>query len=324
MRFDRYAGTAFLLVFSLLSCGDGSEGDRVLAQVGDWELTASEFEQEIRRQTEAGRRDSDAFRRKLIEDRVLRAVLAENAREAGYYEHPEVVAELDRIVIAQFVDEEMRERLSGIRVDADEVEASYEAQLERFTTPERARVAAILIPVPARASAAARQSRFDKAEAALAAVREQASDPNAPRSFGAIAVRYSEDQASRYVGGDLGWIDRDTRRGQWGPELARAALALEEPGDLSPLLETPAGFAIVKLLERRAETIRPFDDVAGELRERMLAAKRSRAHEAFLAEMRATVGVELDEAVLAELTSTSSHQPMRSGSAPRPPALPGG
>lgn len=69
--------------------------------------------------------------------------------------------------------------------------------------------------------------------------------------FGKLASRWSEDPGSAAEGGDLGFV----RRGVFFPEFESAAFALEV-NEISEVTESPVGFHIIQLLERRGETIR--------------------------------------------------------------------
>lgn len=68
--------------------------------------------------------------------------------------------------------------------------------------------------------------------------------------FGALAKKYSEDPGSAVQGGDLGFV----QRGVFYPEFEAAAFALEE-GELSGVVESPVGFHVIQLIERRGESI---------------------------------------------------------------------
>jgi parvulin-like peptidyl-prolyl isomerase len=63
-------------------------------------------------------------------------------------------------------------------------------------------------------------------------------------NFIALAKQYSEDQATRGDGGDLGFMPR----GVMPPRFEQAALALQ-PGQISDIIESPAGFQIIQLVE---------------------------------------------------------------------------
>lgn len=68
--------------------------------------------------------------------------------------------------------------------------------------------------------------------------------------FGTLAKIYSEDPGSALKGGELG----DFTRGVMYPEFEAAAFALQ-PDEISPIIETEAGFHILKLIKRKGEYI---------------------------------------------------------------------
>ena len=57
-------------------------------------------------------------------------------------------------------------------------------------------------------------------------------------SFEALARLYSEDPGSAKNGGELGMFSR----GQMYPEFEGAAFSLKSPGDVSEVIESPAGY----------------------------------------------------------------------------------
>jgi peptidyl-prolyl cis-trans isomerase SurA len=68
--------------------------------------------------------------------------------------------------------------------------------------------------------------------------------------FAELAKRHSEDPGSAVQGGDLGYV----KKGVFYPEFESAAFSLNE-GQLSGIVETPVGFHIIQLLEKRGESI---------------------------------------------------------------------
>lgn len=70
-------------------------------------------------------------------------------------------------------------------------------------------------------------------------------------SFGALAVMFSEDPGSSKKRGELGFFGR----GEMFPEFEAAAFKLQTPNEVSPIVETKAGFHILQLIERRGELV---------------------------------------------------------------------
>ena len=70
--------------------------------------------------------------------------------------------------------------------------------------------------------------------------------------FTDFARRYSEDPGTKSSGGDLGFV----RRGEFFTEFEEAVFALKD-NQLSDVVESPIGFHIIQLLERRGEQVHP-------------------------------------------------------------------
>jgi peptidyl-prolyl cis-trans isomerase SurA len=68
--------------------------------------------------------------------------------------------------------------------------------------------------------------------------------------FSELAKENSDDPGSKAQGGDLGFV----KRGVFYPEFEAAAFALAE-GEYSQVVESPVGFHIIQLIERRGESL---------------------------------------------------------------------
>ncbi len=67
--------------------------------------------------------------------------------------------------------------------------------------------------------------------------------------FSTLAVLYSDDVGSARKGGELGLRGRS----EFVPQFAAVAFKLENPGDISRIVETEFGFHIIQLIEKRGE-----------------------------------------------------------------------
>lgn len=64
--------------------------------------------------------------------------------------------------------------------------------------------------------------------------------------FAAYAKRYSADQASAVMGGDVGWVEK----GKFVAEYEKMAYSLQ-PGEISAPVESPFGYHIIQLVDKR-------------------------------------------------------------------------
>ena len=78
--------------------------------------------------------------------------------------------------------------------------------------------------------------------------------------FAALAKKYSDDPGSKDNGGSLGWI----QHGRTVKEFDQAAFALDK-GQVSGLVQSPFGFHIIKLDDKRTAHMQSFDEVKGQI-----------------------------------------------------------
>ena len=142
--------------------------------------------------------------------------------------------------------------VAGQGVSEDKVRAFYASNQEMFKVPEQVHAQYILVvaadadPEAVRADA---KKRIDEARARAAAGED----------FAALAKQYSQD-ATAARGGDIGFFPR----GVMFPKFEEVAFALKV-GDVSEVFQTPKGYNVLKVLARKPEAIRPFDEVKNAL-----------------------------------------------------------
>lgn len=132
-----------------------------------------------------------------------------------------------------------REVDSKLVISEADIEAFLATQETQGNKGEEVELAHILVVVPEQATAVSIRNFQRKAEDALAKLKSGA-------SFAQVAAGYS-DARDAMQGGELGW--RPTNQ---LPALFSEPLANMKPGELSPILRSPSGFHIIKLLNRRS------------------------------------------------------------------------
>lgn len=137
----------------------------------------------------------------------------------------------------------LREKQFGM-VDATqrEVEEFFNTYKDSLgTIPEKVKIHHIYINP--KLSVTLKQKYRTKIEALLDSIKAGA-------DFSELAKQHSEDPASAVHGGDLGFV----KKGVFYPEFESAAFALKE-GEISGVIESPVGFHIIQLIEKRGESI---------------------------------------------------------------------
>jgi len=308
----------FALIGFLPGCGKGPSTERLpsnaVATVNGQVIAHDTFVKELARRPAAfagGQAGSDE-KQALLEQLIRFEVLYQKALAAGYDKDPEIVAEIKRMVAAKYLEDQMA-KLGHPKVGDEEVAAYYKTHADRFGGSGKVRVALIELKVPRTAQA---ERRAEVANLAQALLAEAATNPPADGTFGLLAQHHSEDQASRYRGGDIGWVSVDDTNTVWDPAVMAAILKLKVPEELAPVIETPTAFYLVKLVERRPARARPLPDVKAGI-EWLVARERAEQQEqAFYNALKQGLQIRTNHALLEAI-------PLPAKNPGAPPAGPG-
>ena len=224
------------------------------------------------------------------------------------------VAVFGTSMVTRYQQSHFAQSLQAIQVSDDEVAAFYQSHAQEFAVPPRYQAAIVAIEVPKTATPEAREKARQRAEEALAAAH--ALDASV-HHFGEVASKYSDDRASRYQGGVIGWlIQYQGEHYKWDQKVLDAVFSLK-PGQIGPIVETDHGFYLVRLVDRQEAAARPLAALADGIRQRLLRDKRRAMEDQLYQQLYSDVGVKVDEALL---TTIESPQPQKAA----PPALPTG
>jgi peptidyl-prolyl cis-trans isomerase SurA len=249
--------------------------DRIVAVVNKEVITLTELDQAVaaaeRQLRRQGTRlpEPGVLRRQMLERLILDRAQLQRARDTGIrVDELQVDSAVQRIAqnngmtLAGFrkalesdgvsftaFREDLREQIMLSRLREREVEEKIQVsdgEIDLFLEEMKSRpaeraeydLAHILVRVPEQASPERIEAARARAEKALAEARAGA-------DFARLAASYS-DAADALKGGALGWRAHDRL-----PELFARTVARMNPGEVSDVLRSPAGFHVVKLVSRR-------------------------------------------------------------------------
>jgi hypothetical protein len=115
--------------------------------------------------------------------------------------------------------------------------------------------------------------------------------PSEIRTFGELSVDFSEDQTTRYNGGDAGWFQHVAEKYQLPSSVLNAGFVLKQPGEISELIRTTNGVYLVRLIERRLSDPRNLGATDELARHRLLLQKRKQAEAQFVAEAKSNLSI---------------------------------
>jgi peptidyl-prolyl cis-trans isomerase C len=219
-------------------------------------------------------------------------------------------------MIQELIKKQLDEKMSGSDIPDAELKSFYEAHLDDYVKPERARIYHIFLP--AKDGKEKAQARA-KASSLLKDIqsREKKGEANA---FQAAAIKESKDALSAPMGGDLRFLSKDELTKTHGAELANAAFDLKNPGEVVGPLDTPAGVELVKLQVKTVALNRTFDESKETVRGRMARERRSKQYDDFVKKLRDGGKVSIDEVELAKVNAEAAPMPVATPQAPPAPA----
>jgi len=241
--------------------------------------SAAEFEEELAREITLGKIESalqtsvvvspkaaEAEYRRNNESAKIKYVLYPASREAASVTvTPAEVQQYYTLHQAQYTHGEQRAAkyliadYAKLRAQMNPSDAElrkiYEQRHDEFKAPAGAHILHILIKVDQGAPPAADAEAKAKAESIVKQLRAGA-------DFGKLAQANSGDPSSAGKGGDMGWVDKGTTVEPF--DTAAFSMPLNTISD--PIHSVEFGYHIIKVLERRGEGYRPFEEVRDRLR----------------------------------------------------------
>lgn len=106
------------------------------------------------------------------------------------------------------------------------------------------------------------------------------------KPFTEVAAEFSDEAKAQ--GGDIGFAKKEDLL----PEL-REAIRLLVPGTYTPVLRTPYGFHILKLIEVRKGEAPPFEEVKGAIQEKLFRDESEKRFKEYMAKLKSSSYIEV-------------------------------
>jgi peptidyl-prolyl cis-trans isomerase C len=287
----------------------------VLAKIGSESISKTEFETAVRKIEQRAGQPVPVEQRDQIYRRILDQLIDVRLLEQEAKARAIVVADTDvdqRIgqIKQQFKTEELfAKELAGRKMTIDELktdlkkemtvqktleaeilpkvnvtqadlETFYKENPDQFKQQETIRASHILISVDSKAT----DLQKKEARALADGIQKRA---KGGEDFAALAKQYSKDSSAQN-GGDLNYFPK----GQMVPAFEAAAFALQ-PNQISEVVETPFGFHIIKLTDRKPESTVPLEQVSDKLSAFLKQRKQQEAASQFVSSLRSKYKVEV-------------------------------
>jgi peptidyl-prolyl cis-trans isomerase C len=221
----------------------------------------------------------------------------------------------------------LEDKLAKLEVSEEEVRNAYQASLAQFTKSEKVRMAILFQELNNSMSDAKKAEIRQRMEEGLQKAKAQpATGGRGPAAggFATLAVDYSEDQVSRYRGGDIGWLDAGNFSYRWPKPVLEAGFALEL-GKISGIIEAENGLYVIMKTDFRESAAAPLNEAASGLRQKLLAQKRKSLEEDFLQQTASLVKSEIHpEALAAVQLPAAANLPPKTDSTFPPSPFQGG
>lgn len=205
-----------------------------------------------------------------LENYLRKRLMIQEAIKTGFDKRPEIQFELEAAKEAAMFDRYVRDVVSAQIISEEQMRRYYEEHQDNFVIPEKAKVRHIVVST-AGVSGRSREMAMERVQQIAGELRGKTvlppgTDPEAAARirlshFAEAARKYSEDGVAQN-GGDLGWVEK----GALDPKFEEAAFGMR-PGVISGMIETPFGFHLILVEDRKPAGFEEFSDVKESIRE---------------------------------------------------------
>ncbi|HBY57599.1 MAG TPA: hypothetical protein DEG96_07045 [Candidatus Atribacteria bacterium] len=246
--------------------------ETILASFGGQTITLGEFNQLWEQIPEEYKLQLD--KTIVLNQMISEKLLIQEAKNMGLEEDEDVLEQIkkmtEQILVQALIQKEI---LDKVQVSEEEIEEYYKENQDKFTEKEQVHLYNILVETE------------EKAQEILEELK-------AGKDFSEVAKENSIGPSAAQ-GGDLGYLSKGTII----PELEEVISVLEVE-ELSKVVKTDFGFHILKITDKKPETIKTLEEVKEDILQTLLPAKQNKAFENLLEDLKSKAEIEINEEIL--------------------------
>jgi peptidyl-prolyl cis-trans isomerase C len=256
-RIGVYQRAGLLLVALLTWCASVYAQDKlpsgVAATVNGVEISQSVVEQNVKSNLDQGKKDTPELRQIIKEELINRELLAQEGARQGLDKTPDAQAQFALYRKIYLVEAILNDDLAKHPITDADVKAEYDRQIATLGDPnsvEQYNLSHIVLENEADAKAVL--ARAHKGESFDKLAREKSINP------------------TKENGGSLGWL----LPSQVIPAISNVMVNLSKGGISAAPIETPAGWQIIKVEDKRPFKAPSLDEIKNQIREALIQQKR--------------------------------------------------
>ena len=159
-------------------------------------------------------------------------------------------------------------------VSPNQVQGFYDKNKADFTIPDQVKLRMIILREGNEGDSADSGNKAQTANEIRQKLIEGA-------DFNRMAQMYSEDESTRDMGGDWGWVERNTLN----EELTNAAFSLKA-GGISPVIQLGDSYYILNVEARKNASVKPMSEVREAIEQNLMQQERMKAQQRWLDTLR--------------------------------------
>ncbi len=253
----------------------------VMAQVAGKKITVAQFMKYITQDTRLVLKARTVpGKTEILREMILDRLLQEAMLREGLLPKDRAPSERDYLRAYQQLAKQ-HFPIPGTMPSEEELYKYYQQHPELFGIPAMVRISQIQFRTPDNADDAAKTVVKGKAEEALKRLR-------AGESFATLAGALTENPQGKVAQGDLGFLQPDK-----DPWLKKAVDGLAV-GQFSGVLESPVGYEIILLQDKRDAMITPYANVRDSVIQRIQQEAQAKAREEYAWKLAKEMGVSVE------------------------------